>query len=105
MEKPAQIASKRQLVDVGSLPLENPRGVESVYCNNVGMAGTPWDIRFLFTEIVVQGPTAHSELRASVVMSPAHAKAFAISVTKQLAEHEKAYGAIALPVMPPAPTR
>jgi len=63
-------------VDIGNLVPINPQGVLSVYTNNVGLSATPWDVRMLFSEIVIDGTEPRAELRASVVMSLPHARAF-----------------------------
>jgi hypothetical protein len=104
MEKPLQpvLSGNPQVVNVASLPIQNPNGVASVYANNAGLSMTPWDMRFIFTEIIIEGPQPRSELRASVVMTPSHAKALAGSLSKYLAAYEKIYGSVTPPASPPA---
>lgn len=75
-----------------------PENVVSAYCNNANLAITNWDIRLLFSEIVATGEgSIHPILRANVVMTPAHAKAFSVVLSKVMHDWEKQYGEIVMP--------
>jgi hypothetical protein len=85
-------------VNVGELPVSNPDNVRSVYANNVGLTVTPWDLRLLFSEIVVNEQGKPSvQLRANVVLTPAHAKALSDALVRNVKEFEKLYGEITVP--------
>lgn len=70
-------------------------GFPSLYCNSATMIVTTWDFRLLFSEVVpgAAGTIVHVP-RASVVMSPAHLKAFLAIANKNLAQYEKANGEV-----------
>jgi hypothetical protein len=88
-------------VDINSLPLTNPDSVPSVYCNNANIAIAPWDIRLIFSEIVIAGNTEKPAqvLRANIAMNPAHAKALAAALTAAVAGYETQFGQIKMPDM------
>ena len=75
--------------DTSSVPTSNPKAIESAYANNVGLAATPWDVRFLFSEIIIEGAGPRIEMRANVVMSIAHARALLDALAKNLPDMEK----------------
>jgi len=82
--------------------VENRDDVRSVYTNHARVLMTQWDMRFTFAEIIageifVDGkpqPQLRVELRSEVVMTPAHAKAFAKALQGQLDAYEKIAGEI-----------
>jgi hypothetical protein len=90
-------------LDINTLPLTNPDSVPSVYCNNANIAIAPWDIRLIFSEIVIAGNTEKPVhvLRASIAMNPAHAKALAVSLSAAVAAYETQFGQIMMPEMKP----
>jgi hypothetical protein len=71
-------------IEIGQLVPVNSSGVSSVYANNVGISGTPWDIRFFFSEVILDGTAPRAELRANVVMSITHARALLDALTASL---------------------
>jgi hypothetical protein len=85
-------------MELSSLPISNRDSVRSVYANNVTMAFGPWDIRFAFSEISQdsKGELAH-ELKANLVMSPAHAKALVGTLSTALKKYEEQFGEIIQP--------
>jgi hypothetical protein len=90
-------------IDINSLPLTNPDSIAPVYCNNANIALAPWDVRIVFSEIIVAGNAEDMSqaLRANVAMNPAHAKALAGALSTALSEYEKLYGQIKMPEMEP----
>jgi hypothetical protein len=85
-------------VAIAKLPLENPDNVKPVYCNSAQVAMTNWDIRLLFSELIVLPPdNLSNNLRANVVMTPSHAKALAKLMNDQIAKFEELHGEIAWP--------
>ncbi|PSH03767.1 MAG: hypothetical protein CXZ00_10470 [Acidobacteria bacterium] len=67
------------------IKLTNPRGVESVYVNNVQILVSNWDIRFLCTELMAApGGGPEQQLRANLVMSIPHAKALLTALQNAL---------------------
>jgi hypothetical protein len=93
-------------IDVNALPLRNSGAVPAVYCNNAETLIGPWDIRLVFSEVLGCGANAdvEKELRANVVMSPAHARALAKALETALSQFEQVYGQIKMPEQPKAVT-
>lgn len=87
------------LLDVNALPLENPNSVQPVYCNNANASIAPWDVRLIFSEVVITSKPGDAKhvLRAHVVMNPAHAKALAGALAQTVQAYEKQFGAIKMP--------
>jgi hypothetical protein len=95
----------KTLINVASLPLQDEDSISSLYCNNVNLALTPWDFRFVFSEIIVQsGGKPINVAKASVVMAPAHAKALLGALEANLKGWEAVYGEIKMP-KPPKPQK
>ena len=94
------------VLDVNALPVADTDHIHPVYSNNAILAITPWDIRLIFTEIITSGKPGEiiNELRASVAMSPAHAKAMATAMAQTIEAYEKVYGEIKLPSSSPDPS-
>ena len=84
-----------KVIDILTLPFVG--SVPSVYANNADTSVGPWDIRIIFSEIVNTGNDNFKDLRANVVMHPAHAKALAMAMTVAVQSYEEAYGAIRFP--------
>ncbi len=67
----------------------------SAYANQAHVASGPFDIRFAFSELEYDETGILRILeRASIVMSPQHAKAFMVLLEANILRHEKNYGAI-----------
>jgi hypothetical protein len=62
------------------------------------MSFGPWDMRFAFSEISQdsKGEPAH-DLKANVVMTPAHARAFVGTLSAALKKYEEQFGEIIQP--------
>lgn len=89
-----------EIVDVSALPLKGGDRVSSAYANNADIAISPWDIRIVFTELVgnIGEPEPLSkELRANIVMAPAHAKALVAALLTGVRQYEQVYGDIKMP--------
>jgi hypothetical protein len=78
------------------LKWSNPNNVGSVYANIAAVAMTTWDVRILLSEItqIVIGEPPSVILRANIVMTPSHAKAFAKLLEDNIAAYEKQFGKI-----------
>ena len=86
-------------VDMHSTVPVNPKNIEPVYANNAALMTTAHDIRMVLAEVVswsISQPPA-VELRANIVMSPTHFKAFAKAVADTITSYEKAHGEIQWP--------
>ena len=86
--------------DLSKAPIINPEEIRPVYSNNAAVLMTPHDLRIVFTEVVLSGPTATQptiELRASVSLAPTQFKAFAAAVAQSLQGYEKQFGEISWP--------
>ncbi len=82
-------------VKPSELTVSNPLGINPVYSNNAGVTFTPWDVRFIFSEIVAADPrSAYIEQRANIAMNPAHAKALLAVLTNALKVYEERHGSI-----------
>ena len=72
-----------------SLSVPDFRNIPSVYVNSASVIMTPFDVRFLFSEIVaIDEGKIEATARASIVMSRAHLRAFLDLVEQQLKVHE-----------------
>lgn len=89
-----QMADDKKTVRVEDLKVVDVDGVRPRYCNFAGVNMTNWDIRMLFSEIVVYGDRAQVEPRANIVMTPAHAKAFLGVLARTIERWEKDNGEI-----------
>jgi hypothetical protein len=89
-------------LDVNSLPLTNADSIEPVYSNNVSLAIAPWDIRLIFSEVVVGSKPgeAVNELRANIAMNPGHTKVLASALVQVISAYERQYGEIKMPGVP-----
>jgi hypothetical protein len=87
-------------INVADIKASNPDDVRSVYANLAGIAMTTWDIRLFFSEITASavGDAPSVIVRASVVMTPAHAKAFSKLLQTHIENYEKQFGAINAPI-------
>lgn len=92
------------VVNLEALELLNPNSVGPVYANNANLAIAPWDVRFIFSEIVTTSKPGEvaNELKAHVVMTPAHAKAMINALVQTINAYEKQFGEIKMPDMPRA---
>lgn len=81
------------------IPAVNPNNVQSVYSNGVAIMNGQFDIRLLFSEVVSagMGQPVQSVLRASVVLTPAHAKALSEALENALKKYPSAFGKIPWP--------
>ena len=79
-------------------PIEQP--TPSFYINSAVFSSTPWDIRADLSEMKSltnaddddedpQSVVAHIIRRATIVMTPAYARAFVGALTTQIEKHEK----------------
>ena len=65
------------------------------YVNNTGIIGTPWDISLLLGRIVdIEDGKPIVDQFAQVYMTPAHAKAVNVLLTKQIDAYERSHGLI-----------
>ena len=90
---------------LAQVPLEGDIADMSRYVNCAQVESSIWDFRFYFTEVTALSfPTfqLRHALRAAVVMSPAHAKAFAAALAERLAAWEAENGEIQVPEGAPA---
>jgi len=77
----------------------------TVYSNNASFGTTLFDITITFGDIVdvemsAEGLLAVVNQSTRVVMSPVHAKIFALVFAKQVQEYEQKFGPIAIPQEP-----
>lgn len=87
--------------NVQESPVENPLGVESMYVNHANVLTTQWDFRIIMSEVVPMRPKdVHVQLRANVVMTPPHAKAFLNVLKANIEIWEKQNGEIKVPGEP-----
>lgn len=86
--------SDKKTVSLADLKPANPNNIRPVYSNAAGVRMTTWDIHMLFSEVILTTDSMELEVRANVVMSPAHAKAFAAVLNRNIAEWEKDNGEI-----------
>jgi hypothetical protein len=91
-QEPSHVPTQQQF-NVADVPITNPHNVEPVYCNNAAVYITQWDIRLLFSEITVDVKlTPGHVVRASVTMTPKHAKAFLSVLQNTIEVYEKDNG-------------
>ena len=91
---PEEQAEKQHFVNI-KLP-----DFKSVYANNVTFSTGPFDFSMTFGDIVeVDQPTltATVEQRVRVVMSPLHARIFALGLVAQIRAYEQNFGKIVIP--------
>jgi hypothetical protein len=68
------------------------------YCNSVAIAHTLFDFQLNFIESLVQGDQqVKSDLFATVLMSPQHAKLFYKSLERNVQMYEEVFGEIQIP--------
>jgi hypothetical protein len=87
-------------LDLNKAEVLNPDGIRPVYSNNAAVLLTPHDIRIMYSEIVISGPTDTQpkvELRANITMAPTQFKALAAAVAQTLVTYEKQFGEIVWP--------
>jgi hypothetical protein len=100
-----QLKVESKSYDFIKMPQKNSNNVRSEYTNAGNVVPTTWDFRFLFSEIIVEPPDQiTAELRANVVMTPAHAKTFLYLLGAQMQEYEKQNGEIKIQWPPSQPT-
>jgi hypothetical protein len=91
--------------DLSKITPKNSDNVHSVYANSVQIIPTNWDFRFLLSEITVEPPDSLSvELRANIVMTPAHAKSLLYLLGAHMQEYEKQNGEIKIQWPPTQPS-
>jgi len=89
------IADKTQ--EITSLPQVRGENYLSIYSNSVNLILSPWDIRMIFGELRDNGNQQMViENRASIVMSPQHAKAFLVVLTNHMKSYEAQHGTISV---------
>ena len=67
------------------------------YTNNVEISSSPWDMRFMFGEIMgMKDGQISVEEHAQIVMSLQHAKVFAAILVQQIEQIEQRFGEIQL---------
>ena|SRR5450759_979927 len=88
-----------QTLDLKSAPVFNPLEIAPVYANIASFFIGQFDIRFVFNEIVTDSISGvpRVELRANVVTTPAHAKAFLEALKTTVEQFEKIHGEIKWP--------
>src|SRR5208337_2835297 len=93
------MADTTREINISQMPVQNPDEVRPVYCNNVGVQLTTWDVRLLFSEIIPQSTPGELtiELRAAVTLSAAQAKGLAIGLLQSLKQYEQVNGEIPWP--------
>ncbi len=97
-EQKAEIDQRPLQMEMADVEQVRGEGYMSTYANSVNLMVSPWDIRLIFGELMDTGDKrgARIENRASVVMSPQHAKAFSIILARHLEKYEAEHGAITL---------
>jgi hypothetical protein len=91
------IPKDAQEINVADLETTNPDNVRPVYSNHAGVQVSTWDVRLMFAEITPIVGGTEIQQRANIVMTPAHAKAFAFILAQHIAIYEKANGEIPWP--------
>lgn len=94
---------ENKIVNVAELPFVGADSAPTIYSNNADMAITPWDLRIGFSEIGQHGGEFRKRMLASVVMSPAHAKALITALTLGVQQWEGTYGEIRMPAAQASP--
>lgn len=87
-------------LDLNKTEVVNPDGIRPVYSNNAAVLLTPHDLRIIFSEVVVTGPTDTQpkvEMRANITMAPTQFKALAAAISQTLATYERQFGEITWP--------
>jgi hypothetical protein len=93
-------AKPSQEIAVSEIEITNPDDVRSVYCNNVQLSLTPWDVRLLCMEIGVSSDGSPVQaMRANVVMSISHADALLKALQTTLDQVNKQRGKSAEPAV------
>lgn len=106
--KPKVANTRIRLGDLGqmepkAIPISNSSSVRSEYSNSVNVGFGPWDVRLTFTEIAQDSQGAVvQELKANLIMSPAHARALVGVLSTALAQYENQFGKIIQPNPPPS---
>jgi hypothetical protein len=66
----------------------NPRGIQSVYCNNMEVRFSAMDARLTFNEIIADHGVITVERRAHVVMPLQHVKAMMQALNSSMSQLE-----------------
>ena len=81
-----------------TVQISNEEDAPTLYCNNVQMRISAWDICLFMGEIVEANAEALVvKNKTTVYMSPQHAKVFAQMLTNNIAEYERVIGKIPNP--------
>ncbi len=92
-KEPAEAEVQEQVIDKVSY-VEGSSNLAS-YVNNAQISVSPWDFTIAFGQIAeVKDAKLIVQQRATVVMSPEHAKALANVLNNNIASYEKAFGEI-----------
>jgi hypothetical protein len=90
--------SKNEPIAAASIPITNPRGIASIYSNNIGVSSTMLDFTLFFVETGQlpgeNGPVPKNELKAAVTLPMPSAGALIQALTQMLetgAEQMKAH--------------
>ncbi len=90
MPKSKRVSKKNPAPAPVGLPAPvNPRGVESVYANNMQLTISSMDARLLFNEIIAEGGPLTVERRANVVMPIPHLRAMATVLIENIKKHDE----------------
>lgn len=91
------------MFDPNAATVQNPDQVKPVYSNNAACMISAHDMRIVFHEIVLNGPSdaPKVELRANVAMSPTEMKALYEAIGQSIQQYEKQFGAIKWPLQQP----
>ena len=92
-----------QQIDLASFAVQPPvvrsDAHRTIYINSTRMGISPWDIRMIFGQVVDSGTgTVVTQDEATIIMSPAQAKAVAENLNTTVAEFEKLFGEISNPM-------
>lgn len=96
---------KTKTYTADELKIEQSENFRRIYCNNVRLSYTPWDVNMACGALeergMIERPVIKDEV--AITMSPGHFKAFAIAVMTNLRSFEAQYGEIKMPPGVPTP--
>jgi len=87
---------------MSALPITNSDNIRPVYSNSVSTNFTQFDIHLAFTEVTPNDKGgANNELKAHVILTPAHARSLAALIAGAVEHYESQFGKVTQP-NPPA---
>lgn len=100
LDMPKQTIPQSADAAARTIVIRNPEAnLPTIYCNQIGIVTTSWDITLLFNE-QVESDNAEQILvdrKAKVVMSPQHAKALVAILADNVKKYEEQVGPIPWP--------